>query len=122
MTDTGVDGTVEGETVAGGTVVAASGGPSIARSPSDVLRALVAFVLLAALLILQWLFDDTLLTFVSQTLSGLSAMPHWIVETVVVGTRLLAVIVIVGGFVITVIRSRWRMLLTVGLAVVIALG
>ena len=112
MTDAGV----------GATVVVASAGPAVTRSPADVLRALVAFVVLAALLILQWLFDDTLLAFVSQVLSGLAAIPHWIVETVVVATRVLAVVVIVGGFVVTVVRGRWRMLLTVALAAAVTLG
>jgi undecaprenyl-diphosphatase len=106
----------------GTTVVVASAGPSVTRSPSDVLRALVAFVLLLVYLILQWLFGDTLLTFASQVLSGLAAIPHWIVETIVVGTRLLAVIVIVGGFFVTLFRSRWRMLLTVGFAAGVSLA
>src|SRR5438105_6225005 len=95
-------------------------GADVVRSPSDVLRAVVAAVVLAVVLFLQWLFDDTLLTFAHDALRGIDAVPHWIVEAVVVGTRALAVVLIIGGFITAVVHGRWRMLLTVGLASAIA--
>jgi glycosyltransferase 2 family protein len=95
---------------------------STARSPADVLRLVVAAVALAALLVTQWLFGEALVGFLSDLLDGLDALPDWIVTTVVVGTRVLAVIVLGGGLVITITRGRWRLLVTVLLAVVVSIG
>ena len=66
------------------------------------------------------LFGDSLVAFGSDLLRGLGAIPQWIVDVVLVGTRILAVIVIGGGFVVTVARARWRMLLTVTAGAVLA--
>src|SRR5205823_6460646 len=81
-----------------------------------------AFVLLAVLVALEWLFDDTLLQFASHFLSSLSALPKWMVETVVVGTHVLSVVLLVGGFALAVVRGRWRMLLPVGVGVGVAIA
>ena len=105
-----------------GTVVVDARTPSAERSPSDLLRLAVAGVLLAALLVVQAVFGDTLVTFAAQLFSGLDALPHWIVQTVVVGTRVLAVVVLGGGLVLTLWRGRLRMLLTVVAAGLLALG
>ena len=92
------------------------------RSPSDVLRLAVGAVLVAALVVVQAAFGDSLVTFATQLLQGLDALPHWIVQTVVVGTRVLAVVVLGGGLVVTLWRARVRMLLTVVAAGLLALG
>lgn len=86
------------------------------RSPSDVVRVVVAAVTLLLLLLVQWLFGDTLTTFTTNLLDGLHALPQWIVDAVVVGTRLLAVVVLGGGFVFTLLHGRFRFLFSVVLA------
>jgi tRNA A-37 threonylcarbamoyl transferase component Bud32 len=93
---------------------------TIARSPADVLRLVVAAVVVLILLLLEWLFGDTLVSFGSDLLRGLDAVPQWIVDVVVLGTRLLVVIVVVGGLVVVLLRRWWRMLVTVVVAAVAA--
>ena len=86
----------------------------IARSPADVLRLVVAAAVLVALLVAEWLFGDTLVAFASDLLRGLDAVPDWMVDVVVIGSRLLAVVILGGGLVVSLWRrTRWRMLLTV---------
>ncbi|HEY6698166.1 MAG TPA: hypothetical protein VIZ67_08075, partial [Acidimicrobiales bacterium] len=77
-----MDGSAAGDR---GTVVVESPSHSVERSPSDVFRLAVAVVLLAALIVVQAVFGDTLVTFATELLQGLDALPHWIVHTVVVG-------------------------------------
>ena len=85
----------------------------IERSPADVLRLVVAVAVALALLVVEWLFGDTLVGFASDLLRGLDALPSWIIDVVVVGTRILAVVVIGGGLVWALWGRRWRMLVTV---------
>jgi len=92
------------------------------RSPSDILRLGVATVTLLVLLLVQWLFGDTLTTFVSQLLRGLDALPQWIIDVVIVGTRVLVVVVIFGGFVVALLEGRIRFLFHTGLAAAVAGG
>ncbi len=98
----------------------ASAGERIERSPADVLRLAVAAVVLVVLLIIEGLFGDTLVAFGSDLLRGLDALPAWIVDVIVVGTRILAIVVLGGGFLWTVAKQRWRMLATVAIAGVLA--
>ncbi len=114
-----VDGSSAGDR---STVLAEAASPSVERSPSDVLRLAVGSALLAVLLVGQALFGDTLVTFAAELLRGLDALPHWIVQTVVVGTRVLAIIVVGGGLVVTLWRGRLRLLVTVAAAGFVALG
>jgi undecaprenyl-diphosphatase len=93
---------------------------SAVRSPTDVLRLVVALVLLVVVLLLQWLVGDTLVDFAGRFTSGLGAVPSWLVDLIVVVTRALAVVLIVGGLVVTVVRGRWRFLVTVALAAAVA--
>jgi glycosyltransferase 2 family protein len=95
---------------------------SVERSPSDVLRLICAAVALVVLLLVQWVFGDTLTQFAADLLSGLGAIPQWIIDAVVVGTRLLVVIVIVGGFVVVLLEGRIRFLAVVGVAAVLGGG
>jgi undecaprenyl-diphosphatase len=110
------------DVVSTATVVVEAPAPSVERSPSDVLRLGVAVVLLAALLLVQALFGDTLVTFAAQLLRGLDALPHWIVHTVVVATRVLAIVVLGGGLVVMLWHGRLRLLVTVLVAGLAALG
>jgi undecaprenyl-diphosphatase len=92
----------------------------IERSPADVLRLAVAAGLLVLLLLVEWLFGDTLLAFGSDLLRGLDALPQWLVDVGAAGTRILAVVVLGGGLVWTLMHQRWRMLVTVAAAGVLA--
>jgi hypothetical protein len=103
-----------------GTVVVEAPAPAVERSPSDVLRLGVAGGLLLALLAVQALFGDTLVTFAADVLRGLDALPSWIVHTLVVATRLLAIVILGGGMLVTVWRGRGRLLLTVLAAALLA--
>ena len=62
---------------------------TIEHSPADVLRLVVAAVIVLALILLEWLFGDTLIAFASDLLRGLDAIPQWIIDVVVIGTRIL---------------------------------
>ena len=90
--------------------------PSVRRSPADVLRLAVAAVVLVVLLLLEALFGDTLVAFASDLLRGLDAVPQWIIDAIVIGTRLVVVVVIGGGVLWMVSRRRWRTLATTAAA------
>jgi hypothetical protein len=90
------------------------------RSPPDVLRLVVASVVVVVLALVERFFGDTLVSFGSDVLRGLDAIPGWIVDVVIVGTRVLATVILVGGFVFAAWRGRWRMLVTVTLAGLLA--
>jgi undecaprenyl-diphosphatase len=91
----------------------AATGEVITRSPSDVLRLAVGVVLVLLLLLVEWLFGNTLVTFASDLLRGFEAIPKWIVDVVTVAGRVLAIAFLFFGLALTLIRSGWRMLLTV---------
>jgi undecaprenyl-diphosphatase len=93
---------------------------AIERSPADVLRLGVAAVALLVVVLVEWLFGDTLVTFFAELLAGLEALPTRIVSVVVLGTRILAVVVLGGGLVWTLRQGRWRMLGTVAVAGIVA--
>jgi hypothetical protein len=88
----------------------------IERSPADILRLAVAAGALVVLLIVEGLFGETLVAFTSDLLRGLDALPRWIVDLIVIGTRVLAVVVLGGGLLWTLFHQRWRMLATVAIA------
>jgi undecaprenyl-diphosphatase len=90
--------------------------PAATRSPSDVLRLVVASVLLLALLGAEVWFGDTLVKFARDLLRGLSAVPAWLLDTVVSGTRLLALVFFLGGLIVTLWQARWRFLAVVTIA------
>ena len=90
------------------------------RSPADVLRLVVAAAGVLIVLVVEWLFGDTLVAFMSDLLRGIDAVPTWIVEVVVLGTRILGVCVL-GGVLWWLLRGRrWRMLVTVAAAGLLA--
>jgi undecaprenyl-diphosphatase len=94
----------------------------VERSPADVVRLVTAAAVLLVLLVVEWLFGDTLVAFSTDLLRGLDALPQWIVDVVVVGTRVLVVVVLGGGLVWSLAHQRWRMLATVGLAAALAVA
>ena len=80
----------------------------------------VAAAAVLCVLVLEWLFGDTLVAFASDLLRGLDALPSWMLDAVVLGTRVLWVIV-VGGLVWWTLHGRhWRMLATVAAAGLVA--
>src|SRR4029077_20770989 len=83
------------------------------RQPSDVLRLLVAVVLVLVLLLIEWLFCKHLVTVASHLLRGFQAVPRWIVNVLVVAGRILGVAFLVFGLLLTLYRNGWRMLGTV---------
>ncbi len=85
----------------------------IERSPADVLRLVVAVAVALALLVVEWLFGGALVGFAADLLRGLDALPSWIIDVVVVGTRILAVVVTTAGLVWALWGRRWRLLVTV---------
>jgi undecaprenyl-diphosphatase len=88
---------------------------SAERSPVDLLRLVVAAVALLALQAVSWLAGDTLVAFASDLLRGLDAVPTWMLDVAVAGTRLLTAAVLVGGLAWTAARNGWRAVLTIGL-------
>ncbi len=66
------------------------------------------------------MFGNALVGFASDLLRGLDAVPSWIVDAIVVGTRILAVVVLGGLLAWALYRRRWRMLGTVALAGLVA--
>ena len=94
--------------------------PPIERSPADVLRLVVSVGVTVFLVLVELLLGDTLVGFASDLLRGLDAVPSWMIDVVVVGTRILALVVLGGGLVWAVTGRRWRLLGTVALAVLMA--
>ena len=92
----------------------------VERSPADVLRFVVAAAACLGLLVVEWLFGDTLVAFGSDLLRGLGALPQWLVDVVVAATRLLAIVMLGGGLVWALFPLRGRMLVTVLAAAVLA--
>jgi undecaprenyl-diphosphatase len=99
-----------------GTVVVEAPVDRAVRSPADVLRLGVAAVLLLAYLVVQWLFGETLIEFLSQLLRGFDAIPAWMVDLVIVGSRVLAIAFLGGGLVVTLLDRHIKYLFTLLLA------
>jgi undecaprenyl-diphosphatase len=98
----------------------ASGGSHRVRSPADILRLVVAATILVVLLVVEWLFGDTLVTFASELLRGLDALPDWLLTSIVVGTRVLTIVVLAGGLAWTLVGHRWAAAVTMLLGGAIA--
>ena len=78
------------------------------------LRLVVAIVLLLVLLARANGCSATRSSGSSPTSSaGYQAIPKWIVDVLAIGGRILAVAVLVFGLLFTILRSGWRMLVTV---------
>jgi tRNA A-37 threonylcarbamoyl transferase component Bud32 len=92
------------------------------RSPADVLRLVVAAAGVLIVLGVEWVFGDALVAFASDLLRGIDAVPTWIVDVVVVGTRILGVCVFAGLLWWLLRGRRWRMLATVAAAGLVAAG
>jgi len=105
----------------GVTVVEAEASDGV-RSPVDVLRLATAVVLVVVVLLVDWLFGDTLVAFATDLFAGLSALPGWLVDVVVTGSRVLVMALLVAGVVAVVRGGRWRPVLPLAVAAVGAAG
>jgi glycosyltransferase 2 family protein len=103
-------------------VIEAAPANRIERSPSDILRLIVAAVVLLVLLLLDWIFGDTLVQFMHDFLSGLNAVPTWILDAFVVATRVAFVAVIVLGVISLARQGGARLVGSVVLSIAIAWG
>ena len=108
--------------MSGGVASTAGERHAIVRSPADVLRLVVAAVVVVVVLLVEWLVGDSLVAFASDLLRGLDAVPQWIVDVIVIGTRVLAVVVIGGGLCWTLYRRRWRLLISTVAAAALAVA
>ena len=82
----------------------------------------MAVATLGVFVLVEVLFGDPLVRFVSDLLRGFDAAPDWIVVAVAVGTRVVCFLTLAFGLAVTIYRTRWRMLATVGLAALIGVG
>ena len=101
------------------TLIEAAPAGGLERSPSDVLRLIVAFVVLLGLMLLDWLAGDTLVTFVHDLLSGLDSVPTWILDTFVIVTRFAAIAIVILGIITLARDGGLRLIGTVALAIAI---
>lgn len=97
--------------------------PTIAyeRSPVDVLRLAIGAVLLLGVLILDWVFGERLAVSLGDVFGGLSSLSPWIIDTLIVVSRVLALLLFVVGVVAALVQRRWRLLLMAVGAGVLAL-
>jgi undecaprenyl-diphosphatase len=84
------------------------------------LRLVVSALVLLVAFVLEWLFGDTLVAFSSELLSGLAAIPEWMLNAIVAGSRLLALIVLAYLLVRIAVRYRWQAVSTMLCAGVLA--
>jgi undecaprenyl-diphosphatase len=91
-------------------------------APTDVLRLIVAFVLLFVTVLLGALFYDPVTGFVTDLLRGLDRLPEWFVTALVAVAELMILVLLGGGFVVALWRREWRYLVTVALSVAVAVA
>lgn len=89
-------------------------------APTDVLRLVVAFVLLVVTVGLGLLFYDGITEFLADLLRGLDRLPEWFVTALAAIAELLILVLLGGGLVVAVWRREWRYLATILLAVAVA--
>jgi undecaprenyl-diphosphatase len=83
---------------------------SVYRSPADLLRLVVALVVVVALLVVDRLFGNAVLSFLADVLSGVARLPAWMLTGVIIGTRVLTSVILVGGLVAVLWQHRLRLL------------
>ena len=83
-------------------------------SPVDALRIVVSAVALLVILLVDWLFGDDLVSFISDVLSGFRTINEDVVPVLAVVARVATLAVLIVGLVSAALRGRWQFLLTVG--------
>ncbi len=91
---------------------------TIGRSPADVLRLVVAVVLLVVYLVIERLFGASIASFAYQLLRGLDALGENFVTGLIAVVRLAGILLVVVGLVVMARRGRWRLLVTLLVAAV----
>ena len=84
------------------------------------LRLALGAGLLVVVLVIIGLFGETIVAFVDDLLRGIDAIPQWLLATLVVGSRVLAAVLLVAGIVAVLVHRRWRVLVTTGGAALVA--
>ena len=90
-------------------------------APTDVLRLIVAAVVLLVTVVLGALFHDGITEFLSDLLRGLDRLPEGFVTGLVLLAELLALVLVGGGLAVALWRREWRYLATIVLAVAVAI-
>ena len=89
-------------------------------APTDVLRLIVAFVLLLVTVVLGAVFHDGITNFLADLLRGLDRLPEWFVTTLAAIAEVLILVLLGGGLVVAVWRREWRYLITIVLSLVVS--
>jgi undecaprenyl-diphosphatase len=92
------------------------------RSPSDVLRLVVATAVLVAAWLVQVLIGDRAVDSTRDLFRGLDTLPSWLVAAVVLTAWGGAVVLFVGGGALAVLYRNWRALAVAALGAAIALA
>jgi hypothetical protein len=95
---------------------------STERSPADVLRLVVAGIVLVMLVVLGWIAGDDEARTARDLVRGIDQVPSWLVSAIVSITWVLAAVVVVGGLVVGIVLRRGRALATTILAAAIAVA
>ena len=99
-----------------------SGVDRLERSPVDFLRLAVAVFVVLLAVVFDLLFGNAMAAFVSDLLRGFDVLPDGLVAAAVFAVRGLAIAVLGGGLAATLLRHRWRLLLSVVAAGLLAAG
>ena len=83
-------------------------------SPVDALRMVVSAVALLVILLVDRLFGDDLVSFISDVLSGFQTINEDVVPVLAVVARVATLAVLAVGLVSAALRGRWQFLVTVG--------
>jgi undecaprenyl-diphosphatase len=89
---------------------------AVAHAPSDVLRLLVALVLLVVALVVGVVWGDAVVTFAAKLLRGHDALPTWLFAGAAGVAQVAAVALVLLGIVATARARSWRLLLAVVVA------
>jgi tRNA A-37 threonylcarbamoyl transferase component Bud32 len=91
---------------------------TIGRSPADVLRLVVAVVLLVVYLVIGRLFGASIAVFAYRLLRGLDALGENFVTVLIAVVRLAGILLVVVGLGVMAWRGRWRLLVSLFVAAV----
>jgi len=94
--------------------------PTAARSPVDVLRAVVGATLLLIAVVLGRFFGSSIVGFASDLFAGLQSLPEGVVTAFLVVARVATTLLLLGALVAALFRRRLRLLLLVILGAVAA--
>jgi len=81
-------------------------------SPVDALRIVVAAAVLLVILLVEWLFGDDLVTFVSDVLAGFRTIDEDVIPVLAAVARVATIAVLGVGLVAALRRGHWRFLVT----------